>query len=109
MAFTGPRGEEEQQARTAVAPHGMTLAGLEEEEAARHGLDRLPSCGHTRVAGDEENEGVLLHLVLTELLSGLEADQDRAGLVLRLQHERGAASSGSLELGQIPAPHGEGS
>jgi hypothetical protein len=54
---------------------------------------------------DDEEPGVLLDLVVTELLPRIEADEDRPRLVLALQDDRRAGARGSRDLGEPPALH----
>ena len=55
---------------------------------------------------DHDDPGALAHLVVTELLTRLEADRDRARAVVRGEDGRVDASAGCLELVDAPRLHG---
>src|SRR5262245_18342029 len=85
----------------------MSLVRLEVEERAGGGLDRLTACRDPHRPVDDDEPGVLLHLVLAELLAGLERDQHRATLRDRVEDEGRARAARKLEPAQLPALHGD--
>src|SRR5206468_11819578 len=56
---------------------------------------------HATVAHDAP--GALVHLVVPECLAGLEPDEHRAGLVLRVNDDGRAAAARRLDVVQVPA------
>jgi hypothetical protein len=76
------------------------------EELARDGIDRVAAGLDANRAGDDEQEGGLLHLVLAQLLPRLERDQDDATLaVLGMQDDGRSRTVGRLDLIQLPVLH----
>jgi hypothetical protein len=106
VALAGPRREQKEDLGACVAPHRVALVGLEVGECPRRGLDLLAARSNVRLPVDDEQPGVLLDLVVAEFLPRLEADQDRASLVLAHQDHRRAAPRGRVDPGQMPAFHG---
>ena len=105
MAEARPGREEEEDPRAVRARHGAPLVGLEGEERARLGVERLASGLDPNASLDDEHVGVLLDLVIAELLAGLEADENRARRLSRVEHHRGAATARRLDFLQVPAAH----
>src|SRR5581483_7697618 len=98
--------EQEQQAGAALARDRVPLVRLEEEERAGAGVDALARGLDAHRAVDDDEERVLLHLVVAELLPGLEPDQDGARrLVVRMENDRRDAAARRLDLGEPPAAH----
>ncbi len=65
----------------------MALGGIEPEELARAGIDRLVCSLDLHPSADDEEERSLGHLVVVQLLSRRELDQDDTALaVLRVEH-----------------------
>jgi hypothetical protein len=83
----------------------VALVGEEAGERARGGVDLLATGAERDRAVDDDDPRMLLHLVVAELLAGLEADEHGAGLVVAPQDDRGAAASGRIDVGQTPALH----
>jgi len=105
MAGSGPRSEEKEDLRALVAPDGVALVRLEMGKRAGGCLDGAVGAADARGSLDDEEPGVLLHLVVAELLPWIEADQDRPGLVLALQDHGRASPVGSRDFGKPPALH----
>src|SRR5215213_9583881 len=95
----GPGREEQKHLRAAVARHRVALVRLEVGEGASGSLDVAVGARDLHGALDDEEPGVLLHLVVAELLARIEADEDRPCLVLALQDDRRAGARRSLDLG----------
>ncbi len=67
----------------------MAFGGIKTEELACAGINRLVGRLDPHVSADDEQERSLRHLVVVELLSGVELDQHDAALaVLRVEHGR---------------------
>jgi hydroxyacylglutathione hydrolase len=101
----GPGGQYEEDLRSVPARDGAPLVGLEMHERADRRLDLLAARPDDRRALDDDEPGVLLHLVVAQLLAGVEADKDRARLLLAEEDDRRAASPGRGDLGQLPGLH----
>jgi hypothetical protein len=83
----------------------VPLVGIERGHRADAGLELLAAALDPRAPVDDDDERVLLHLVIAELLSGEEPDQHGAALLGRVEDDRRATPVGGLDLGQLPAPH----
>ena len=106
MALGGPGGEDEQQARAALARDRTALGGLEEEERSRLRFGRLLIRLDAHRTVQHQDELVLAHLMLAELLARLEADEDGAPFAVRMQDGWGDASARRVDLAQVPPAHG---
>lgn len=104
-----PGGEEKQDLRAAVAANGVPLVGEEACERAHRGAHLVAARSEDDLTLDDDEPGVLLHLVVAEGLARLEADQNGAGFVVAAEHDRGTASAGRLQLDELPSLHREGS
>jgi hypothetical protein len=82
VALAGPRREHEQHACAALARDRSPLVGIEPEELTRLRIHRLVAAVDAGLAVDHEHERGLLHLVLSELLSWSQRDQDDATLAV---------------------------
>src|SRR4051794_7211202 len=105
MTRTGPRREEKENARAALARDRPPLIRLERHERPGPGVERLGRGLDVHAPVDDDEEHVLLDLVVAELLSRLELDQNGATLVAGQEDGRRAAAAGCLDLGQRPALH----
>ena len=81
VALARPRREEEQDLGTSVARDDVPLVGLELHKCPGAGLERLAARLDANAAVGNDDESVLLHLMVTELLARVEADQDGTGLL----------------------------
>ncbi len=108
MAFAGPGREEEEDLCAVLASHEMALVGLEVDEGSDGRLDLFSTCADPGGAVNDDDPRVLLHLMVTELLTRVETDENRARLVLAEQNDGGAAPAGGVDLGQRPALHDAG-
>ena len=82
MTGARPRREQEENLCPLLARDGVALVGLEVRERAGRRLDLLAAAADPRSALDDKEPGVLLDLVVAELLSGVQSDQNRSRLVL---------------------------
>ena len=103
VALAGPRREHEQELCT-LSLATAALVGRERHEGARLGIELSPAASILACPVHDDDEGVLLDLVI-EPLPRVEADQDGAALVAGVEDDRRSAAVGSLDLGQVPAPH----
>src|SRR5438034_1264597 len=106
MTLAGPRREDEQDAGAVRGGDRAPLVHVEREEAAGSALDDLPAAVHADRPVHDGNERTLLHLMVSELLTGIEHDQHGAGSVVRAQHDGGAAAAGRIDLAEVPTLHG---
>ena len=84
----------------------MPLVRLEVEELACDGVDRLARRLDADFPRDDEQQRRLLHLMLAQLLPGLERDQDDATLaVLGMQDHGRARPVGRRDLVELPVLH----
>src|SRR5215212_8930208 len=105
MASTGPRREKKKDPCAALARDRPPLVRLERHECPGPGVKRLSGSLDVHAPVDDDEEHVLLDLVLAELLSGLELDQNGTALCAGQEDGRRAAAAGCLDLGQRPALH----
>ena len=84
----------------------MPLVRVEAEEVAgAASIGSPPASTRTSPATTSEERG-LLHLVVAQLLAGLERDQHDAALaVLRVEHDRRARAVGRVDLVELPVLH----
>ena len=80
----------------------VALVGLEADERPAGASTASPPARKVARALDDDDPGVLLHLVVAELLAGVEADEHRPRLVLAAEDDRGAAPARRLDLGEPP-------
>jgi hypothetical protein len=106
VAGAGPRREKEQDSCSAGARDGAALIGLERDERAGRSLDRGRSRLRPHGPLEDDHEGAFLHLVVAQLLSRFEADQDRSTLLSRAENDGRSAPAGGVDLVQRPALHG---
>jgi hypothetical protein len=109
MALAGPRSEEKQDLGALLASERVPLVRLEVRERPGRPLDALAAGVDLGLPVDDQDPRMLLHLVVAELLPGIEPDEHRARLVLALQDDRRAAPVGRLDRRQIPGFHGASS
>lgn len=83
----------------------MAFVGLETGERPGRRLDGLVSRAEGRGALDDDDPRMLLDLVVAELLTRVEADEDGPRLVLAAEDDRGAAAARRLDLGEPPRLH----
>jgi len=106
VADARPRCEREQEAGTALRRDRVSLLRIEPEEIARDRADCIAACLDPRLTRDDEEQGGLLHLVIAELLIGLERDQNDAALaVLRVENHRRARAIRRIDLVELPVLH----
>lgn len=105
MALARPRGEQQEEARPAVASHRVPFTGVEAHE--RTGAARLGPAARLDddLAVDHHDPGVLLHLVVAERLAGVEHDQDGARRNVGVEDGRTPCSGRSIDRTEIPALH----
>src|SRR6185295_14669971 len=82
VPFAGPRREHEENPRVILGAHLVPLLGRRERESAWPGLERFA----TRILDldpsvDDDDPGALVHLVILQLLTGGEVDEDRSALL----------------------------
>lgn len=84
----------------------MPLTGREGGKRPRPAEHRLSGVAlDLDLTLDDDNPGPLRHLVVAELLTGLDADQHGTRLA-RVEDNRRDGASGSVDRGQIPGLHG---
>src|SRR4029453_16018032 len=103
VPLAGPGSETQQDASAAEAAHGPPLTRRERDERARPRRRRLAAGADLDVAFGHDDPRALLDLVVAQLLTGLEADEDGAGLVLRVQNDRGDRATGGGVRAGLPA------
>jgi hydroxyacylglutathione hydrolase len=84
----------------------VALLLLEPNERPRHRLHRLAAGLDLHSTGDDDDVRVFVDLVVTELLPGIDTDQDRAGLLGRMEDDRASRTALRLRFEQVPALHG---
>ena len=82
MALARPRREQHEDLRALVARDRVTFVGLEVRKRSGLGVHLLAPGTNPRFSGDDKHPGMLLDLVVAELLSCIQSDQDRPRLVL---------------------------
>jgi len=82
VALAGPGREQHEDLRSLVARDRVPLVGLEVGKRTCLGFDLLAARADPRLSGYDQHPGVLLDLVVAELLSGVQSDQNRSRLVL---------------------------
>jgi hypothetical protein len=97
--------EHQKDAGAALAGHRPTLVGLEGHQRPRPRVERLSAGCDPDVSLDHDQEEALLDLVLAELLTRFELDQNGTAFVSGAQNDWGAAAAGRLDLGKRPTPH----
>ena len=90
--------------RYELGPIGTNCYVVRRERGAEEAVVIDPGADARR-AVDHEQPRVLLHLVVAELLAGIEPDEDGAGLVFAHEHHRRPRPAGGLDLGQPPRVH----
>src|SRR5262249_21295735 len=105
VALSGPRCEHEQDACSVPCGDRATLVRVEREEAARVALDGLAAALDTDRTVHDGDEGPFLHLVVAELLTGIERDQDRTRCRVGPQDDGRATAARRVDLAQVPALH----
>jgi hypothetical protein len=105
VALAGPRREEKKDLCAFLASHEMALVGLEVDEGSDGRFDLFSTCADPGGAVDDDDPRMLFHLMVAELLTGVEADEDGARLVFTQEDDGGAAPSGGVDRGQRPALH----
>src|SRR5207247_1649309 len=109
VALARPGGEQQENLGALVAAKRVALVRLEVRERARAGLHLLAARANPGLPVDHEDPSVLLHLVIAELLAGIEADEDGAGFILAQEDDWRTASVRRLDLREMPGFHGCGS
>jgi hydroxyacylglutathione hydrolase len=105
VALAGPRREQHQDPRAAVAAQRVALVRFEAHQDSGARLDHVATHGYLHRPVEHGDPGVLLHLMVAERLAGLQHDQHRAGAVVGVEDDRISRSVGGVELEQIPALH----
>lgn len=85
----------------------MALRGLEVEKRSRRRVNGFAADLDARRPVDDEHECVLFDLVVPEALPWLEPDQNYPADVVGVEHNRRPASTGRLDLEQVPTLHRE--
>ena len=89
-----------------LARDGAPLVGLESEQLARLRVHRVAAGVDAGFTFDDEDERGLLHLMLSELLTRGERDEDDTALaVARVEHCGGACAVGRRDRVQVPVLH----
>lgn len=83
----------------------MPLARLECQQRARAADHDVEAGLDARFPLDDRQLGAFAHLVVAQLLTGREADDDRARSVDGLEDGRRPASLRRLDLGHVPGLH----
>ena len=102
VALAGPRREQEQDPRAVVGRDRPALVGVKPRENSGACIDRLAARLEPHLTVKDDDPRTLVHLMVAERLSGIQADQHRARLVVRLHDDRRAASARRVELAQVP-------
>src|SRR5439155_3144901 len=97
----GPRSEQDQQPRSIRGANRSPLGRIELEERPRRRGDRALRRVDLDLAVDDDDPCPLSHLVLAELLSGIEPDQYRAA-VLGVENDRRPRTVRHFDLVQVP-------
>jgi hypothetical protein len=105
MAIRWPRREDHHYPTTARARDLVPLVGLERQQRARSCLDGLTTGLDVRGSLDNHQPSPLAHLVLTELLTGREANDDRSRPVDGLKRCRPTCPLGGVKRIHIPGLH----
>src|SRR5439155_19249665 len=100
----GPRSEQDQQPRSIRGANRSPLGRIELEERPRRRGDRALRRVDLDLAVDDDDPCPLSHLVLAELLSGIEPDQYRAA-VLGVENDRRPRTVRHFDLVQVPGAH----
>jgi hypothetical protein len=109
VALAGPGCEQHEDLGAFGAADGVTLVRLEMGQRSGRGVDLFAAGANLRRAVDDQHPGVLLHLMVAERLTRIEADEHGARLVLAHEHNRGAAPVRRRDFGKIPGFQGCGS
>ena len=107
VARPRPGREEEKDLGAVGAADVATLVGLEVHERPGRSVEPLAPGADLGHSVDDYDPGVLLDLVVTELLAGVEVDEDGARLGLAEEDDGIGCSSGGRDLAQLPRLHGE--
>jgi hypothetical protein len=83
----------------------VAFSGLEPKERPCADLRHLGSGGHLDGAVDDQHPGVLVYLVLAQLLTRLEDDEDGARTSVLVHYHRITCSRRRVHLEQIPVLH----
>jgi len=105
MAVPGPRRQHQQDLRSGVARHDVSLVRIKRDHRAHARVERLARGLDLRRAVHDDEERMLLDLVIAELLPGQQPDQDGSALVGGMQDDGRSASVRGLDLWQSPAAH----
>jgi hypothetical protein len=100
-----PRRQEEKEPRAGFGRHGVAFVGLEGDERAGVGIDRLAAGLDARATLDDHEKRVFLDLVIAQLLARLETDENGARFLVRVKDDRGSTAVRRLDLAQLPTPH----
>src|SRR3954463_11518507 len=108
MARARPRRKYEKYPCVGAGTHLMALAGVEHGQQPRAAADAVAvPLRHLDLAGDDDEVGALVHLVVLELLAGREMERDRACLAApRVEDLRLVRLD--VEAGEVPVLHAAG-
>ncbi len=107
VARPRPGREEEKDLCAVAAPDVVTLVRLEVHERPGPSVEPLAPRADLGDPVDDDDPGVLLHLVVAELLARVKVDEDGARLGLAEEDDGIGCSSGGRDLAQLPRLHGE--
>jgi hypothetical protein len=99
VTLAGPGSEEEEDLGAAVTRDDMSLVWLERHESPGPGFEALTAGLDSGRALEDDDERILLHLVIAELLAGIEADEDGSRLRRGVEDDRRTAAVRRLDLG----------
>src|SRR5947209_4078124 len=88
MPDARPGREQQEQPRVAARADRVALAGVEVGDQPGAALFSAADGGDLGLAGDDDDVGALVYLVLLELLARRQVDHDRARLSVGAQHLR---------------------
>ena len=91
--------------RAVLASSAVPLTRLERNQRARSGLHDITSHLDARVSLDDRQPCTFAHLMVAELLTGCDADDDRPCPVNGLENSRRTGSLRCFDLRQVPGLH----
>jgi len=104
VPLAGPGREQQEDPRSAIGRDRSPFVGVEHAKRPGPGVERLTTGLDACVALDDQHERMLFDLMVTERLTGLEHDEDRAGRLVGVEHDGRAATAFDLDLVKVPAP-----
>ena len=82
MPGPGPGREQKQDPGAVTARDPVALLRLEPEHRPRPGLDHVRARADLDLSGEDDHVGVLVHLVVAELLTRIQSDQNGPRIVV---------------------------